>query len=1828
MKSSKENTTSAKDTHPKSLASDSEGLALEAPLSSFSIQAKLLIGQPNDPFEQEADRMAEKVVDGISTSSSQHKIPDIQRFAPSGGLPAPDNIHQQLQANAGRGQALPEKTQGEMEAVFGRDFSEVNIHTNEQAVQMNREIGAQAFTHGQDIYFNSGKYQPESEDGKRLLAHELTHVVQQGGDGPSFDINKQLIQRSGGSDLLNDFFNDPPTAKARVDINMGLIVKLFNPDSKWVAGASKEVQALAIAMKAIIDSQGGKKYEASLVQPTFEHLQQNIQSFRGTGELKGKARQKDDGIREFSVDGVIAVELINYLKEKGYNIKLSDDEIQILTLNIDLSLAFNIIQQIGDKPLPKWFNLNFFRTLLKNFKNEVTIFQFQLKLFRSKETPERENKVIEEALSLRKALAPIVNLIEAIRKDERLTDHDMYRALWNIPLKGADEDDVIPIVDEKTQLNNHSAGILVQQAHTSYSIAAKARKDSDEGYKNRVYLLDVALKLARRDGFLKKNEGSATLRNSPNRINAPAWPSKLLSYPALSPPFFDRATGASHSFEMVITYPDVIDALAGRFHNRFQWDLIKVDEDKILELQGIAEDYSRRGANPGWGRVIGQRLERQYDYWQADKKKAEAIEGLTHFIGAPGGGLDFITINRLISSIGSVIKSVIQMITEPESERTFPIDSPGLYIVRCIVSMGGDPDGDATYVRAPSMAYVPIWARPVREMAEIREEFAFQRGKGAEERMEEIKELLKDNTLKPEERQRLVAEMANINININGSLSEVLENEKKQLTQRLHELLGQPESKTQEDEDFINFQTDQIDKRVAEIDEILKTHQGRLEKYKAEPGQNLEKPIRLPAVFVNDDGHPINLAIELIQTGGKKIGETNWYKYYVSDLTTKDSKDKEGPWSASRVEAITKVVDAHLESPNRYGRGVCTIRIPPQEGSGLTQSVVKTIKIDADLKAIGLESITNITTVFQIAAVAAAPFTGGASLAIMVPVGIVGSIPSAYRLLDNYTSGTFRMDLSSAIDMVDLVGSLIGVGKGARLLKPMIVQRGLIMMGLGADGLSFGLAGAQFLEQIKNIDPTLSPGAKRALIMELVGQQLMSLGIQLGSSLYRKGRKTYQEETGIQSLATLDRAPQELHTVLHQQKIHDIPIYNDPKLTGNTVEVHYKVDGYGLVIDVHLKVGKTARKVDIEAHVATIQTLKKFSGVQGLLRNIIDRITTLVHGSRKFKKDTIAWEAKLELEKLPPLIKRTQQQIIDGKISARDGEAFILNIEKQISEHANKLNDFSPGTGKIAAQSKISVESEAISNGYPKSPPGHYYIKTDTGDFQLRRYLGSDKTPLEVVPKSNGEGYRFKEIPQDTGESTPSTPLPKDKADPFDVEKSDPPSNSDNTRRGELLEKQTSLIDQRTDTEGRRSQLHQKIVQIDALLQERSRIHQEGTSEAGNARMKEILREIQQLVGDEFEIKRIEDALEARKELSLERGVLDQGLQEIGRKMAWLDQALNPEQYRALLPCFTADTPVWTPTGTRTIDTLEAGEMVLTYDLDALQIVPKKIEILHRNRSEHYYEIHVKNQTIKATGQHPFYLPLTDEWTVASELITGQKLLTLQGTMQEVQGVERVEVPIYETYNLRIADNHNYFVGPGVLVHNGGATLRSDGSIDLGLGGSQVVYRGTNPDYPGKIYIGRTDRPVSVRQGEERAQAEAFIQLHDQLLEMVRREGRGFSEGKNQLFQDLLQAVGRTPRRYTPSELSGLQNVDRPFFEFARGVQLEVVVQGMTTVEQARYIEQINIDLELRLHDPGALEGGVTTSDVVMNRRNEANRSFDTLEEAVRQQLAGTEFCP
>jgi len=153
------------------------------------IQAKLEIGQPNDKYEQEADRVADKVVSMPGAASvaadNHHSISNVvQHKTDTGATGSTDkDLEHKLNSTSGSGSQLDPNVRSYMEPRIGADFSNVKVHTGSDAVQMNQDLGSHAFAHNNNIYFNQGEYQPGSDSGKKLIAHELTHVVQQHGGG-------------------------------------------------------------------------------------------------------------------------------------------------------------------------------------------------------------------------------------------------------------------------------------------------------------------------------------------------------------------------------------------------------------------------------------------------------------------------------------------------------------------------------------------------------------------------------------------------------------------------------------------------------------------------------------------------------------------------------------------------------------------------------------------------------------------------------------------------------------------------------------------------------------------------------------------------------------------------------------------------------------------------------------------------------------------------------------------------------------------------------------------------------------------------------------------------------------------------------------------------------------------------------------------------------------------------------------------------------------------------------------------------------------------------------------------------------------------------------------------------------------------------------------------------------------------------------------------------------------------------------------------------------------------------------------------------------------
>lgn len=168
------------------------------------------ISPADSPMEREADTIANKIVGGqtevrpMLKAEGISRMPDeeepmelvfrkasfsIQRSG-DGEMAAPSGFSSRLSSREGLGSPMEGGLRDQMESGFGSDLSGVRMHTGPEADSMSRDIGAKAFTYGQNIYFKSGEYNPGSSGGQKLIAHELTHTLQQSGT-----ISPKRIQR-------------------------------------------------------------------------------------------------------------------------------------------------------------------------------------------------------------------------------------------------------------------------------------------------------------------------------------------------------------------------------------------------------------------------------------------------------------------------------------------------------------------------------------------------------------------------------------------------------------------------------------------------------------------------------------------------------------------------------------------------------------------------------------------------------------------------------------------------------------------------------------------------------------------------------------------------------------------------------------------------------------------------------------------------------------------------------------------------------------------------------------------------------------------------------------------------------------------------------------------------------------------------------------------------------------------------------------------------------------------------------------------------------------------------------------------------------------------------------------------------------------------------------------------------------------------------------------------------------------------------------------------------------------------------------------------------
>jgi hypothetical protein len=1015
----------------------------------------------------------------------------------------PALVEQVLQSS---GEPLDEQVRTEMEARFGHDFGRVRVHTGPQAAASAKAISALAYTAGHQIVFGAGRNNPYTPDGRQLLAHELTHVVQQStaplaiptasnGIAPADGVHEQQAETA--AQAVNERRPVPsrapatapspgrmPTAIQRApempavtDQEIAVSVSLSGinfkvPDTVVFKPGKKSTQLVAVVLRGLLGSQytPGLEREAEAAMPWGR--------LKRTGDFESKEAAKGgEPFPEIHFDLGATAHLFAFFRKKKLEPRLSDKQKELLSLgvaNLALWEEFRKILKETGNPLPAWYTRDIFEREMA--QQGLLLRKYGEQLRRGGDRSETVNEVIE-ALYL-----PIV-MLEEVRKDFKLAEDDEARAgygsIWQLPeaKKGAKEKP--KVTSPPTRMRNASmAALFLGYSRTQKQLAINAEAYHESR-------LELVKRFARFTGQMtfSGGKGDEEIRDQPATSNRPAFPSTLAPLSPIGPPLFEAALETDHRFHMEIQFPSVYEALGSY---SFNWERVRIPDDKI----GQPVDVSRlKGDRVKVGEVAAVRFGRDTAYAKADISRA--IDTIRSDLGPPGvGALELIGANAILRYIGTGIRLFFETLTMPMQDKDIVFPSPGLYMVRGIMSQVRE--GTEEVMRAPSVAYYPVLARNPDEIAAGGVERMLTGREKTKERIKELEAKLHEGKLEEDERKSVQKELDALRQSI-APLGSRLEQRRKEAVE--HEKAVEA-GKEPGDLGEATKERENIEKIIA-----LRA--------KRKLGDDAEL---LTARFVSDLGQTIPLSIEVAD---RKPPDAKSFRVYISDVTTPKSGDESGT-GRTRDDAIANAVKKLLESTLGYGRGRVAIAL----GGG-----VRTIRIEASMGSLLSEAIDNVATAATIAAVVAAPFTGGATLAFVVPLGLVGAIPSAYRVAMKLEAGTFELDLENALELVNIAGSLIGLGRmGATSARMMRLGKGLLIMGYGVDALGGVLMGAQFLAQIDALSK-LPPGERSAALLMLVGQTMLSAGVMAGGTLAERGQHAKAEAKAARSQGLIDETP-------------------------------------------------------------------------------------------------------------------------------------------------------------------------------------------------------------------------------------------------------------------------------------------------------------------------------------------------------------------------------------------------------------------------------------------------------------------------------------------------------------------------------------------------------------------------------------------------------------------------------------------------------------------------------------------------------------------------------
>jgi len=534
------------------------------------------------------------------------------------------------------------------------------------------------------------------------------------------------------------------------------------------------------------------------------------------------------------------------------------------------------------------------------------------------------------------------------------------------------------------------------------------------------------------------------------------------------------------------------------------------------------------------------------------------------------------------------------------------------------------------------------------------------------------------------------------------------------------------------------------------------------------------------------------------------------------------------------------------------------------------------------------------------------------------------------------------------------------------------------------------------------------------------------------------GRKLDQQVKATANKVSPD-SPEVLETGLPRDLRKKVPLEVDPDMPPKSVRVHYDIGPDGLPANIRMRVGRGASRGDIELHVKTVRKMDNLSGISGRVRVLLERIKDWVSRNGRPPIGSRAWEARLELEKLPGILRERMHRLAKGDLTPAefiDLDADIRHLRGQVRGYQAALDemDVNPGRGFVAAE----------------------------GPGRSRKPRRKDRSKPRKTEQSATPAVDADDVPEVT---PPGPQLP-------------PPVSKPQRIRELLIE--------RSDLAQQLEALNRRIRSLDELqyrLQLRNDTELEKWAAAKRVSVEDLPDYHPRLkpAYDNAEARRMA-ALAQANEIETElRGLNAEYNQLTGRlpggDARW--EGFTRRGYAAMgtdpPPCFPAGTLVRTPQGLVCIENLSPGQEVLAFDDHRGSVISRAVVRIHQNRTNRLVRLQLPDECVAATSGHPFWCVESEQWVRAEDLRSGKHLLMSSGETLQIQST-RIERCRTATWNLEVDDSHNFFAGRSeVLVHN--ANDSGWKSPKRKLTTIYAVFDGDTIIYIGKTFQGEPGDP-------------------------------------------------------------------------------------------------------------------------------------------------------